>query len=120
MNRRSPFAAGVIACLAFWINSARVAAQGSSFALEPVTIVLFPEAVIDDSLITLGQIAKLSGGPDALRKRLGKLDVAEFKLGIAHGMVLSEQVRFRLLLAGVDGGEFQLSGAKRTLILECE
>jgi flagella basal body P-ring formation protein FlgA len=121
MTRRMS-AAALLALLAYCLqaSSAAVTAQWSGGETERVTIVLQSEAVIDDSLVTLGQIARLQGGRDALRKRLGNLDIAEFKLGITHGMVQSEQVRFRLLLAGVEAGQFQLSGAKRTLILESE
>ncbi|HWY86100.1 MAG TPA: flagellar basal body P-ring formation chaperone FlgA [Gemmataceae bacterium] len=122
MARRPLFNAGLLALLACGLqaSSAVVTAQWPAAGTERVTVALFPEAVIDDSMVTLGQIAKLSGGPDTLRKWLGKLDVAEFKLGVAHGMVLCEQVRFRLLLSGLEEGHFQLSGAKRTVILESE
>ena len=122
MTRRRFFTAGWLALLACCLqaSSAVVNAQWLAAGTERVTIVLFPEAVIDDSLVNLGQIARLSGGPDALRKRLEKLDVAEFKIGSTRAAVLADQVRYRLLLAGVDAGQFQVSGAGRTLILESE
>ena len=93
-----------------------VQAQGSA----PVTIVLLPEVVVDDTLVTLEQVAKLSGGPDFLRQRLGKLDVAEFKLGAAYATVSAQQVGFRILLAGVDESQVALRGAQRTLIVESQ
>ena len=85
-----------------------------------VTIVLLPEVIVDDCMVTLEQIAKLSGGPEYLRKRLGKLDVTEFRLGAAYTTVLAEQVRFRLLLAGVEAAQIDLRGAKRTLVVESQ
>lgn len=82
-----------------------------------VTIALLPEAVLDDSVIYLDQIAKLSGSP-ALRQRLGRLDIAEFRLGLQRTTVTSDQVKFRLMLAGIPMGQFQLTGAARTLVSE--
>ena len=35
----------------------------------PVHIVLFSQATIDDTLVSLGQIARVSGGTASLRKR---------------------------------------------------
>jgi flagellar basal body P-ring formation protein FlgA len=86
----------------------------------PVAIALHSEVVVDDSLVTLAQIAKLSGGTETARRRLGYLDITEFKLGCAHMTVLSEQVRFRLLLAGMTETQFRLSGAQRTIIMESD
>ena len=81
-------------------------------------VTILPEAVVDDSIVTLDQIAKLSGGSESLRKRLGKLDVADFPAGVNHRVVTSDQVRFRLLLADMEVSEFRMSGAKRTTIVE--
>jgi flagella basal body P-ring formation protein FlgA len=108
--------------LAAWLGGAdsSVFAQRTAPAAEPVTILLFSKAVVDDSVVTLEQIAKLSGGPDTVRKRLAKLDVAEFRLGAAHATVLSEQVGFRLLLAGMSQAEFRLTGAARALLVESD
>src|SRR5438105_1859879 len=98
MTRRASHSPGLLGLLVIWLaGSSTLSAQG----MGPVNIVLLSEAVVDDSLVTLEQIARLNGGPEALRKRLGRLDVAEFKLGAAQTTVLSDHVRFRLLLAGV-------------------
>jgi flagella basal body P-ring formation protein FlgA len=102
------------------LHGAAGRAQETAVGTEPVSIVLFPEAVVDDSIITLNQIAKLGGGSDALRKRLGKLDVAEFKLGAEHCTVTRDQIHFRLLLAGMDAARFQVEGARRTVVLESD
>jgi hypothetical protein len=82
-----------------------------------VTVSLQAEAMIDDSVIYLDQIAKLSGGPITLRQRLARLDVAEFKLDAERTAVSSDQVRFRLLLAGIGAAQFQFSGVKRTIVV---
>ncbi len=86
----------------------------------PVTISLHSEVVVDDALVTLAYIAKLNGGTEAMRRRLANLDIAEFKLGSAHTAVLREQVRFRLLLAGMTETQFHLSGAQRVIISESD
>jgi flagella basal body P-ring formation protein FlgA len=84
---------------------------------EPVSITLLPQAVSDDALVLLDQIAQINGGPDKLRHRIAKLDISEFKLGAAHVAINQEQVRFRLLLAGIDASRFRLLGARRTVIV---
>src|SRR5207244_1811948 len=111
---------GGLALLAIWLSGAGAIAlaQRPQAIAEPVTVVLFAQAAVDDVLVTLEQIAKLSGGPESVRQRLAKLDIAEFKLGAAHMTVLSDQVRFRLLLAGLEASAFRLQGARRTNVVE--
>jgi hypothetical protein len=82
-----------------------------------VNIVLTPEAMLDDTVVYLDQIAKLSGGPISLRQRIARLDVAEFKLHTERTTVSGDQVKFRLLLAGIGAAQFRVSGAQRTLVL---
>ena len=94
--------------------------QGSLADKEPVVIVLQPEAVVDDTVVTLEQIAKIHGGGAYLRQRIAKLDVADMKLGVDRVTISSEQVRFRLLLADIDASRFRLSGAKRTVVSESD
>src|SRR5436305_13685023 len=108
----------VLAVLAPWLQGPSARAQGP--ATGTVTIVLAAEAVIDDSLITLEQIATLKGGADSLRRRLAKIDIAEFRLGATHAVVLSEQVGFRLLLAWSDSNRFALRGARRPIVMDGE
>jgi flagella basal body P-ring formation protein FlgA len=120
MKRRTFSYAVWLALLALSAVGAPLLAQRPPTWTEPVTIELVPQAVIDDSLIALDQVARLSGGSDSVRKRLTKLDIAEFKLGTDHMTVLGDQVRFRLLLAGLDASAFHLQGARRTIVLESD
>jgi hypothetical protein len=106
-------AVSVLMLLAF-----SLAAQAQSS--NSVNIALQSEVAVDDVILSIDQIAKVTGGSPALRKRIGKLDVTEFKLGASSHAVLSDHVRFRLLLAGIDATEFQVIGAKRTLIVESD
>lgn len=113
MNRISPLTLSRFTVLAVLLQASLAAAQ------EPeLTVTLLPDAIVDDSIVTLEQIAKLSGGTPAMRKRLGKLDVTDFPLCAGHRIVASEQVRFRLFLADMEASEFRINGARRTTIVE--
>jgi hypothetical protein len=122
MTRRAFSIPGWLALLVLCVagSGSSLIAQRPPAWSEPVTVELMPQVVIDDSLIALDQIAKLSRGSDSVRKRLAKLDIAEFKLGTDHMVVLGDQVRFRLLLAGLDASAFRLQGARRTIVLESD
>ena len=101
-------------------QTAPTPASAQDLSEDSVRVVLFAQAAIDDTLVSLGQMSRISGGTEALRKRIAKLDIAEFKLDAAHVVVSSEQVRFRLLLAGIEANRFRLEGAKRTIIVESD
>ena len=117
MNRTTRLALIRFAALALLLQ-APLAAVHAQYDPRPVVVNLLPEAVVDDTIVTLDQIAKLSGGSETLRKRLGNLDVTDFPYGASHRVVTSDQVRFRLLLADMEVSEFRLGGAKRTTIVE--
>jgi flagella basal body P-ring formation protein FlgA len=102
------------------VLAAPVQAQGTTDDRHIVAIALAPQARLDDTIIYLDQIAKLSGGPTNLRQRLGRMDVAEFKLGVEQVAISAEQVRFRILLAGVEAAQFRMAGAKKTLVQDSD
>lgn len=94
-------------------------AQGSAAEREFIVIILQPDAVVEDSVIYLDQIAKVTGsGP--LRQRIAKLDVGELKVGVERVAISAEQVRFRLLLAEIDSARFRVSGSKQTQVRESD
>jgi flagella basal body P-ring formation protein FlgA len=113
MNRITPSALIRVIVLAVLLQTAAATVQA-----QEVIVTLLPDAIVDDTIVTLDQIAKLSGGSTALRKRLGKLDVIDFPSSVSHRVVTSDQVRFRLLLADMEAAEFRMSGARRTTIVE--
>ncbi len=115
MKRITPLTLSRFAALAVLLHASIAAAQE-----KDVIVTMLPNAVVDDTIVTLDQIAKLSGGTPALRTRLGKLDVTDFPLNAGHRIVASEQVRFRLFLADMEASEFRMSGAKRTTIVEAD
>jgi hypothetical protein len=105
--------AGLTLLTVAWPVSAQSMSEG-----RVVTVTLRSEAVVDDTVVTLDQIARLSGGTEALRRRLGKLDITDFPVSATSRVVSSDLVRFRLLLAGLEESEFRLSGGSRTTIVE--
>jgi flagella basal body P-ring formation protein FlgA len=109
--------ASLIAGLSLLAVTWPVAAQQVSEA-RTVTVTLRSEAVVDDTIVTLDQIARLTGGTEALRKRLGKLDITDFPANATSRIVTGDLVRFRLLLAGLEASEFRLGGGSRTTIVE--
>lgn len=107
-------AAMVLASLA---DAARAQGYGDRAV---VTISLLSDTAVDDTVVYLDQIARLSGGPVALRQRLARLDIAEFKLAAQQIAVPRDQVKFRLLLAGINPSQFLIVGAKQTLVAESD
>jgi hypothetical protein len=105
---------------ALWLAGQPALAQSLRVNTDPVVITLAHDVEIDDSIVELAQIAKFTGGQESLRNRLAKLYVVEFKLGVQQVTVAREQVRFRLLLAGLDERQFVLRGAARTFVRESD
>ena len=62
----------------------------------------------------LTSVELFAGAGFALRQRLARLDVAEFKLAADRTVVSRDQVKFRLMLAGINESQFYLSGSTRT------
>jgi len=85
---------------------------------DVVTIHLAATASIDDAIVTVGKVATLKGGSVALRYKIAKLDLIEMKIGESRRSVAFEQVRFRLLLAGIEEHRFRVTGAKTVALQE--
>jgi flagella basal body P-ring formation protein FlgA len=100
--------------------AASLCAQGTPDDRHVVTIALAQQTRLDDTIIYVDQIAKLSGGPTNLRQRLARMDVAEFKLGVEQVAISAEQVRFRILLAGIESSQFRITGAKQTIVQDSD
>src|SRR4051794_21623686 len=117
MKRIMSLALLPMAVITLLAASARARAQPTS-EVQVVIVTLAPEATVDGTIVTLDQIAKLTGGTEAQRRRLGKLVVIDSPASASSRVVTSDLVRFRLLLADLDASEFRLSGARRTTIVE--
>lgn len=111
---------GLLALIALLPDGpARIAvAQSGASENGPLVVSLKPKASIDDALVYLEQIATLEGGNAELRRRVARLDVAEFDLHAVRATVSSGQVKFRLFLSGLASSQFQLLGAKQTIVTE--
>ncbi|QJW98000.1 flagellar basal body P-ring formation chaperone FlgA [Frigoriglobus tundricola] len=92
-----------------------VAPGAGARAADPVTIDLTPTAVVGRSIVTVGDVALISGG-DAARDRVARTDVAELKARDAGTVVGRRAVEYRLLLAGFEPGAVRVTGAERAAV----
>ncbi len=77
-----------------------------------VTVALRPGVPISRGLVTVGDVADLSGGSPELRQHIAGIDLDTFSpRGPDSLRITREQVVFRLRLAGVTPGTFKLAGA---------
>src|SRR6266581_9050708 len=107
--RRMLAGTALFACVIFSAASAR--GQPAAGPAGPVEILLQPEARADGPVVRIGNLAQLAGGDVNVREALARLDLAEFQ-GARDRVVLSrEEVKFRLLVAGVHARSFRLVGA---------
>lgn len=84
-------------------------------ATEPVRIALRPSAAVPERLVTLADLAVLSGGDENLRQRLARLDVSDPPT--ERGTRITQtRVQFRVLLDGVPQDQFRLAGAAATRV----
>jgi hypothetical protein len=82
-------------------------------AAEPVTVELKSTAAVGTALVALGDVATVSGGDDATRARVARIDVAEFKPRENATAVGRKAVEYRLSLAGFDASAVRVTGAER-------
>ena len=114
MNTRQFIMLGILTCIVGPVD--RAAAQSADRGVVRVT--LLSGAAIDDTVLTLEQIATVDGGPTRLRQRIATIDIADVKPGNQEQSVSADQVRFRLILAGIDESQFRIVGALRVQIRE--
>ncbi|MBY0455838.1 MAG: flagella basal body P-ring formation protein FlgA [Gemmataceae bacterium] len=94
---------------AFWLS-------GPVSAADPVVVELSDRAAVGTALVTVGDVARLSGGTPALRDQIARLDLVEFKSRDRGTDVLRRAVEFRAQLAGIDTGSVRVVGAERVTI----
>jgi len=85
-------------------------------AADPVVLQLPERAAARATVVTVADVAKLSGGDEATRDRIARLDLADFKPREDSLTVTRRVVEYRLQLAGFDRREFQVTGADRTTV----
>lgn len=85
---------------------------------EPVRIELPDRATVSAAVVTVGDVARLSGGDPLIRRTVARLDLAELPArGDAVLSVTRKQVEFRLKLAGLTASDYELDGAERTTVV---
>jgi len=85
-------------------------------AADPVTVELKPTASVGVPLVTVGDIATVSGGDAAARARVARIDLAELKSRDLNTAVGQKSVEYRLLLAGFEAAAVRVTGAERTTV----
>lgn len=85
-------------------------------AADPVTVELKPTASATAALVTVGDVATVTGGDPATRARVAAIDLAELKAREPGATIGRKSVEFRLSLAGFDSAAVRVSGAERVAV----
>jgi flagella basal body P-ring formation protein FlgA len=80
----------------------------SALAADPVVVRLSERATAPAAVVTVGHVAKVSGGSTRRREQVAALDLADRADGLS---VTKRRVEYRLKLAGLTDDEFVLLGA---------
>lgn len=80
---------------------------------DPLVVDLPAQAAARTSLVTVGDVARVTGGTPAERARVAALDLAEFKTRDTGVTLTKRAVEFRLKLAGATA---TVTGAERTAV----
>lgn len=90
---------------------------GTTAAGEPVRVELPDRAAVAAAVVTVADVARLSGGDPVTRTTIARLDLAELPARGDTGLTLTRrQVEFRLKLAGLAADEYLLLGADRVTV----
>lgn len=89
-----------------------VALSAPTLAADPVVVTLPEKATAPGGVVTLGHVAKLSGGTESTRQKMAALDI-EDRGGVT---VTKKQIAIRLKLAGIADDEFVLAGSDRVAV----
>jgi flagella basal body P-ring formation protein FlgA len=82
----------------------------------PLVIEMLQMASISDSMVCLGDVAKIRGGSETTRKALAALDLVDCDLTRRSAVVTGQQVSFRLRLAGWEANQFRVTGSSFTTL----
>jgi flagellar basal body P-ring formation protein FlgA len=85
-------------CLAA-VLSAVLTANGLC-AAEPVIVELQAESKVQLAVVTIGDVAQISGGDAAIRERVARLDLADVKPREQSLIVTRRVLDYRIRLAG--------------------
>jgi len=84
---------------------------------QQVEIVLRgPTNTVSKNTVRISDVADLRDGNPALRQQLAALDLHEFDLAREPAEITGSQIRFRAILAGIDGSRFSVRGVSATTV----
>jgi hypothetical protein len=99
------------------VTAVLVLAAGPA-AADPVVVTLREKASTRTSVVTIADVAAVTGGEPALRDGIAALDVAEIQAKTGSATVTRGTVEFRLKLVGLDPGVVTVGGAARTVVTQ--
>lgn len=82
-------------------------------ASEPLVVTLHETVTVGTSVVTVGDVALITGGDATARARIAAIDLAELKARDTSTVVGRKSVEYRLLLAGLSA---RTAGAERTTV----
>ncbi|MCS6867085.1 MAG: flagellar basal body P-ring formation chaperone FlgA [Gemmataceae bacterium] len=86
---------------------------GAVWAAEPVTVELHDRAGVGTAIVTIGDVAHISGSDALTRAKIAQLDLAELKLREPSVQLGRRAVEYRLQLAGFTRDAVRITGAER-------
>ena len=81
---------------------------------DPVTVELTERATVGTAMVTVGDVAVVSGGDADLRARVSRLDLADLKPRDQNIVLGRRSVEYRIQLAGIDA--VRVVGAERSTV----
>jgi len=86
-------------------------------AAEPISIVVPDWVTVRKSLVTIGDVAQISGGQHADREFIAGLDLDEFSGRLKGQSIRLKAIEYRISLAGYKNHEFRVGGPERVGIV---
>ena len=93
-----------------------LAVAAAARAADPVTVELAGTATVGKSVVTVGDVALVSGGDADTRARVARIDLAELKAREPGVTVGRRAVEYRLVLAGFEPAAVRVTGAERAAV----
>ncbi len=93
-----------------------LAVAAAARAADPVTVELAGTATVGKSVVTVGDVALVSGGDADTRARVARIDLAELKARDPGVTVGRRAVEYRLVLAGFEPAAVRVTGAERATV----
>jgi len=100
----------------FLIATLAALAVASAARAEPITVELNERATVGKLVVTMGDVATITGGDATVRARVSRIDVAELKSRDPSVSLGRKSVEYRLLLAGLEPSAVRVTGAERVTV----